>query len=146
MWPNPVIQKNVALKSLSVAYWGLSKISKIEGFAKIIHELVKISIIDVCGKLGYAYTCHLNYILPNSAQKMKISVKDFFCDQIRRKRRIGSHLLRKSLMESFIFCALGFGEFKTRFQRAFKRHSIFWYLKYVKIFGGINYQIKFPLF
>ena len=34
--------------------------------------------------------------------------KDFFsqCDQIRRKLRIWSHLLKKSLMENFIFYAV----------------------------------------
>ena len=39
---------------------------------------------------------------------MKLSIKDFFskCDQIRRKRRIWSHLLQKSLMENFIFYAV----------------------------------------
>ena len=39
---------------------------------------------------------------------MKLSVKDFFskCDQIRRKMWIWSHLLKKSLMENFIFCAV----------------------------------------
>ena len=43
-----------------------------------------------------------------SAQKMKFSIKNFFskCDQIRRKLQIWSHLLKKSLMENFIFCAL----------------------------------------
>ena len=36
---------------------------------------------------------------------MKFSIKDFFikCDQIRRKLRIWSHLLKKSLMKNFIF-------------------------------------------
>ena len=40
----------------------------------------------------------------NTAQKMKFSIKDFFseCDQIRRK----PNLLKKSLMENFIFCAV----------------------------------------
>ena len=40
---------------------------------------------------------------------MKFSIKDFFSkyDQIRRKLRIWSHLLKKSLMENFIFCAVG---------------------------------------
>ena len=40
-----------------------------------------------------------------TAQKMKIFIKDFLskCDQIRRKLRIRSHLLKKSLMENFIF-------------------------------------------
>ena len=39
---------------------------------------------------------------------MKFSVKDFFstCDQIRSLLRIWSHLLKKSFMENFIFCAL----------------------------------------
>ena len=38
----------------------------------------------------------------------KFSIKDFFnkCDQISRKLRIWSHLLKKSLMEYFIFCAV----------------------------------------
>ena len=46
-----------------------------------------------------------------TAQKMKFSIKDFFskCDQIRRKLRIWSHLLKKSLMENFIFCAVVLG-------------------------------------
>ena len=41
-----------------------------------------------------------------TAQKMKFSIKDFLskCDEIRRKLRIWSHLLKKSLMENFIFC------------------------------------------
>ena len=41
-------------------------------------------------------------------KKMKFSIKDYFskCDQIRRKLWIWSHLLKKSLMENFIFCAV----------------------------------------
>ena len=40
-------------------------------------------------------------------KKMKFSIKDFFikCDQIHRKL-LWSHLLKKSLMENFIFCAV----------------------------------------
>ena len=43
-----------------------------------------------------------------SSQKMKFSIKDFFskCDQIHGKLRIWLHLLNKSLMENFIFCAV----------------------------------------
>ena len=39
---------------------------------------------------------------------MKFSIKDFFrkYDQIRRMLRVWSHLLKKSLMENFIFCAV----------------------------------------
>ena len=44
----------------------------------------------------------------STAQKMKFSIKDFFnkCDQISSFLRIWSHLLKKSLMELFIFCAV----------------------------------------
>ena len=47
-----------------------------------------------------------------AAQKMEFSVKDSFskCDQIRRKLRIWSHLLKKSFMENFIFCAVSVGQ------------------------------------
>ena len=40
--------------------------------------------------------------------KMNFSIKDFFSkwDQIRRKLRIWSHLLQKSIMENFIFCVV----------------------------------------
>ena len=42
-----------------------------------------------------------------TAKKMKFSIKDFFskCDQIRSFLRIWSHLLKKLLVENFIFCA-----------------------------------------
>ena len=44
----------------------------------------------------------------NTAQKMKFFIKDFYskCDQNRSFLRIWSHLLKKSLMENFIFCAV----------------------------------------
>ena len=50
-------------------------------------------------------------ILPEislTVQKMRFSIKDFFskCDQIRRKLGNWPHLLKKSLMENFIFCAV----------------------------------------
>ena len=42
-----------------------------------------------------------------TAQKMKFSIKDFFskCEEIRSFLGIWSHLLKKCLMENFIFCA-----------------------------------------
>ena len=50
-----------------------------------------------------------------TAQKMKFSMKDFFskCDQIRKKLRIWSNLLKKSLMENFIFCAVCAPDYAT---------------------------------
>ena len=43
-----------------------------------------------------------------TAQKMNFSIKDLFskCDQVRRFLRIRSHLLKKSLMRNFFFCAV----------------------------------------
>ena len=48
------------------------------------------------------------YFREKHCTKMKFSIKDFFsrCDQIRRNLRIWSHLLKKCLMENFIFCAV----------------------------------------
>ena len=42
------------------------------------------------------------------AQKMKFSIKDFFikCDQIPSILLIWPHLLKKSIMEDVIFCAV----------------------------------------
>ena len=60
--------------------------------------------------------------IPIITQKIKFSIKDFFskCYQIRRKLRIQSHLLKKSLMENFIFSAVQVGvlrEDRTEFLR-----------------------------
>ena len=43
-----------------------------------------------------------------TATKMKFSINDFLskCDQIRSFLRFWSHLLKKFLMENFIFCAV----------------------------------------
>ena len=43
-----------------------------------------------------------------TAPKMKFSITGFFSkyDQIRRELLIWSHLLKKSVMENFIFCSL----------------------------------------
>ena len=50
----------------------------------------------------------LDRVLNTLHNKMKFSIKDFFskCDQIRSFLRIWSYLLKKSLIENFIFCAV----------------------------------------
>ena len=47
-------------------------------------------------------------LLHSLHKKMKFFIKDFFSkyDQMRGFLRISSHLLKKSLMENFIFCAV----------------------------------------
>ena len=51
-------------------------------------------------------------------KKMKFSNKDIFskCDQIHTLLRIWSHLLKKSLMRNFIFCASSYKSLYTKFQ------------------------------
>ena len=50
----------------------------------------------------------MNFVALLTAKKMKFSIKEFFskCDQIRSFLRIWTHLLKNSLMENFILCAL----------------------------------------
>ena len=50
-------------------------------------------------------------------KNIKFSIKNFFsiCDQIRSLLRIWSHLLKKSLMKNFIFCAVKTKKAKERF-------------------------------
>ena len=45
---------------------------------------------------------------------MKFAIENLFskCEQIRRKQRIWLHLLKKSLMEYFIFCAVRPADFE----------------------------------
>ena len=54
--------------------------------------------------------CNIYWVVKvlNTAQKIKFSIKHFFskCDQIWSFLRIWSHLLKKSLREIFIFCAV----------------------------------------
>ena len=59
-----------------------------------------------CHQDSWSYGLVIDHSI--AVQKMKFSIKDFFskCDQVRRKLRISSHLLKKSLMEILIFCAV----------------------------------------
>ena len=76
----------------------------VNAILSLVHQFLHTcnnTVRDVFSRFIYTYT----------AQKMKFSIKDFFskCDQIRRKLRIWSHLLKKSLLENFIFlCSYGF--------------------------------------
>ena len=75
-----------------------------------------------------------------TAQKRKFSIKDFFskCNQICRKLRIWLHLLKKSFMENFIFCAVYYSVF-------LQKHSIIdlWQgPKYTKKHNGINQNLE----
>ena len=59
---------------------------------------IATSLINIFNIYHFMYHC----------KKMKFSIKHFFskCDQIRSFLRIWSHLMKKSLLENFIFCAM----------------------------------------
>ena len=62
-----------------------------------------------------------------TSQKMKFPIKNFFskCDQICRRLRIWSHLLKNSFVENFFFCAMIFLDMllATRLPHWFERHE-----------------------
>ena len=60
-----------------------------------------------CNILSHSYGWFL-FRGSDTAQKMKFCIKDFFskCYQIGSFLRIWSNLLKKTLMENFIFCAV----------------------------------------
>ena len=77
-----------------------------------LYTLVKLQLVLSVGKqlIFVLYTRKHKYVMFSkpqviTAQKMKFSIIDFFskCDQIRSFMQIWSHLLKKSLIENFIF-------------------------------------------
>ena len=85
-------------------------VDKVKGFGRDPTDLPK-AIYYLSHKLLAAklHTCGFE-VVTLTAQKIKLSDKDFFskCDQTHSFLRIWSHLLKKSLIENFIFC-----DFKT---------------------------------
>ena len=82
-----------------------SKCDQIHSFLRIWSYLLKKSLM-----VNFIFCAVYNMLNTRPCQtslhkKNKFSIKDFFskCDQIHRKSRIYSHLLKKSLMENFIF-------------------------------------------
>ena len=68
--------------------------------------------LEIYHSLSLLLKSTLNFWLKQNqtftAQKMKFCIEDFFskCDQLCSFLRIWSHLLKKSLMENFIFCTV----------------------------------------
>ena len=62
-----------------------------------------ISVYFVIAWGSYYWILETLFFARTTAQKMKFSIKGFYrkCDQIRRKLRTWSHLLKKSLMQNF---------------------------------------------
>ena len=84
--------------------------------------------------INFCYNAAIKF----TEQKMKFSNKDFLskCDQIHRKQRIWSHLLKKSLMKNFIFCAVVLSQIFERVQNMLlrrKNESATWYRSSFKL-------------
>ena len=106
-------------------------------------------------KTPTAAICYIKgtgFTLRTTVQKMKFSIKDFFskCDQIRRKLRIWSHLLKKFLMQNFIFCAANI----WRVLHLFEEHNYspyffkvsFFFAELVAVFLIEGYCVMQPFF
>ena len=82
-------------------------------FSIISNYVVYFSYLSISNSKGYIFFLFRSGTersIQNqvTAQKMKFSIKDSFikCNQIYSFLRIWSHLLKKFLMENFIFCAV----------------------------------------
>ena len=84
---------NVRLDAIIEGFWTFHNCQH----TRLIHMLGLHKVLNI-PEYGWITTAH----------KMKFSIKDFFskCDQILSKLRIWSHILKKSFMENFIFCAV----------------------------------------
>ena len=104
LWRRPLSHRNKSIDLLRILMdWFLYDID-------LRHKRVKDEIL-ARALTFWLFDFLTNYIVRTcfyTAQKIKFSIKDFFCkcDQIRRKHRIWSQLLKKSAMENFIFWAV----------------------------------------
>ena len=85
-------------------------------------RILNVPLVVIVVQQDFNTFYYVNKILFGNAttQKIKFFIKDFFskCDQIRRKLRIWSHLLKKSLNENFIFMQCAFVIFEINFRQA----------------------------
>ena len=91
------LRKNMA-KTYGLMWWLQLTLAQ---YVNLTYPRYSKVVLDIFWK---SYVCPI-YV---TAQKIKFSFKDFFskCDQIHSFLRIWLHLLKKSLMENFLFCAL----------------------------------------
>ena len=68
-------------------------------------------------------------------QKIKFSIKDFFskCEQIRRKFRVWSYILEKSLMENFSFSAVNLTIARKSLKSDISQQILTWSKSTIKI-------------
>ena len=94
---------NESFRNLARRTWQM----KVQNFASILNDKIKYFISAECSD-SLLYKFETKGLFISAAQKIKFSIRDFFskCDQICGFLRIRSHLLKKSSMKNFIFCAV----------------------------------------
>ena len=120
--PSPVLYGTQILY-FNPMIFRLEHLSLIENIVKHIHledHIQDVKVLQQSYIISLCFFCLLDlncldktcakrtYYLFFTAQNMKCSIKDFFseCDRIHKKLLVWSHLLKKSSMENFIFCAM----------------------------------------
>ena len=80
-------------------------------------------------------------VVKNTAQKMTFSIKDFFSkwDQIIQKLRLWSHLLKKSLMENFIICAVNYANLNHI-------KGLVFFLEYIYLYWSLVWLTNFDFY
>ena len=110
-WHLNLYKQNCMRVPLTLCYWKTAAIFicymvfyVVLSFQDQLLTIEKSSMI----KKGSFRRFHPEIFSKTLRKKTKFSNKDFFrrCDQIRRKLRIWPHLLKKALMEIFIFCTV----------------------------------------
>ena len=107
-------QKSIAI-SQNIHYYSyiqkiidLKNVYKFLGFIKQQQYILLTCLIQLIITGRVKILEDIQIMEPHCRKKMKFSIKDFFskCDEIRSFLRIWLHLLKKSLMENFLFCAV----------------------------------------
>ena len=98
LFPYDVKEQQIAMMQIELKNW-------ISSWSRLNH--INIEFVYLINLRFLQQHEGMNFYL-DTARKIKFSIKDFFskCDQIRSFVGIWSHLLKKSLMENFIFCAV----------------------------------------
>ena len=96
--------------------------------------------VSVTIRLSVTRVLDITWYTSCIVQKINFSIKDFpsKCDQIHRKLQIWSHLLKKSLMKNFIFCAVVISKLVRWKPKIHWKLPMIWYfprgeLSYVKL-------------
>ena len=102
------IYQNIHYYSYIQKIIDLKNVYKFLGFIKQQQHILLTCLIQLIITGRVKILEDIQIMEPHCRKKMKFSIKDFFskCDEIRSFLRIWLHLLKKSLMENFLFCAV----------------------------------------